>query len=322
MDRRSFLSAGIAGAAALTTGACSRGRSVEPAPEYPAVIATGNEEGVYAQYGAGIAKLVTETTGVTLTPVITGGSVANLEMLRRRRADVAFSLADSAADAYRGRAEFSEKGQTSMWALARTHDNYLHVVVPLDSDIETFTDLRGKRVNLGMKNSGTFIVARRLLNAAWIDYRRDLKPFFADLHDSTELLKADKIDALIWSGGLPTDALTKLQASEGFKLIDIGQWAKKLVAQRISSYVVTSVPPSAYGTTNAVSTLSIPNFLVARFGLPDPWAWWIVNTLFRKQSQLVSYHPEAASLDPRSAIATMPIPLHPAAERWYRAHHT
>ena len=43
--------------------------------------------------------------------------------------------------------------------------------------------------------------------------------------------------------------------------------------------------------------------------------------MFRRQADLMKVHPEAGSLDARSAIATMPIPLHPAAERWYRTNH-
>jgi TRAP-type uncharacterized transport system substrate-binding protein len=43
--------------------------------------------------------------------------------------------------------------------------------------------------------------------------------------------------------------------------------------------------------------------------------------MFRRQADLEAVHPEAGSLDARSAIATMPIPLHPAAVRWYEANH-
>jgi TRAP transporter TAXI family solute receptor len=321
MDRRSFLGAALAGAAAVTVPGCSRGRADEPAPSFPAKLATGNAGAVYATYGSGLARFVTEATGQQMTTVPTDGSVQNLRMLAPGGgADLAFSLADSATDAYRGMNKFAS-GMIPMSALARTHDNYVHVVVPLTSKIETLPQLQGKRVSIGSRNSGTAVVANRLLAVSGIKVR----PEYLDLGDAATQLAsdnpADRLDALIWSGGLPTEPLTKLQSRIGFRLIDIGPQAKKLVARRLGNYVVTSVPPSVYGTANSVSTLSVPNFLLARFGLPDPWAWWTVNTLFRRQADLVQVHPEAGSLDQRSAIATMPIPLHPAAERWYRHNH-
>lgn len=317
MDRRSFLGAALAGATAVAVPGCSRGRSDEPAPSFAAKLATGNAGAVYATYGGGLARLVTEATGVQMTTVPTDGSVQNLKMLDQTGgADLAFSLADSAEDAYEGRGNFLT-GAIPMWALARTHDNYVHVVVPITSKVETLQQLQGKRVSIGSPNSGTVVVARRLLNVSGLK----VQPALLDLGDAAKELAAGRLDALIWSGGLPTGPLTKLQSTVGFRLIDIGPQAKNLVSRRLGPYVVTSVPPSVYGTANSVSTLSMPNYLLARYGLPDPWAWWTVNTLFRRQADLVKVHPEAGSLDPRSAIATMPIPLHPAVERWYRHNH-
>lgn len=321
MDRRSFLGAAVAGAAAVVTPGCSRGRSDEPAPSFPAKLATGNAGGVYDKYGEGLAKLVSEVTGKELSTIRTDGSVANLKLLGQNGgADFAFSLADSAADAYEGRMSF-KTGVIPMRALARTHDNYVHVIVPLSSGIDALPGLVGKRVNVGSLNSGTLVVANRLLNMSGIK-STDYIPSHLDLKAATIALRRRKIDALIWSGGLPTDPITDLQSQLGFKLIDIGPQATKVASRRIGNYVLTQIPPSVYGTSSSVNTLSVPNFLLCRFGLPDPWAWWTVNTLFRRQAELTKYHVEAASLDPRSAIATMPVPLHPAAERWYRANHT
>ncbi|MFC0624486.1 TAXI family TRAP transporter solute-binding subunit [Kribbella deserti] len=320
MDRRSFLGAAVAGAAAVVTPGCSRGRSDEPAPSFPAKLATGNAGGVYDKYGEGLAKLVSEVTGKELQTKRTDGSVENLRMLAQNDgADLAFSLADSAADAHEGRHVFSRSGAIPMWALARTHDNYVHVVVPLSSKIENLGDLRNKVVNVGAENSGTLVTATRLLHVSGI---RNFKPRNLELGPAAIALEQGKIDALIWSGGLPTEPLVKLQSRIGFRLIDIGPQAAKLANKRLGSYVLTSVPPSVYGLSNSVNTLSVPNFLLAKFTLSDSWAWWTVNTLFRRQPELMKYHAEAGSLDQRSAIATMPVPLHPAAERWYRANHT
>jgi TRAP transporter TAXI family solute receptor len=316
LNRRSLLGLGTAAAAAVLVPGCSRGRSHEPAPARPARLATGNAGGVYATYGAGVARMVSEVTGVSLSAVQTEGSVQNLRMLAKGTADLAFSVADSALDAYEGEEGF-KSGKVALWALARTYDNYVHVVVPIGSRATTLHDLEGKAVSLGSRNSGTHVVAERLLKLAGVK----VHPRYLSLNQATAQL-GRKIDALIWSGGLPTLPIRKLQSSLGFRLLDIGPTAERLAARRFGGYVLSSIPPSVYGLPNSVSTLAVPNYLLARRGLSDPWAWWTLNTMFRRQTDLMKVHPEAASLDPRSAIATMPIPLHPAAERWYRANHT
>jgi TRAP transporter TAXI family solute receptor len=324
LNRRSVLGLGAATAAALVTPGCSRGRSDEPAPADPARFATGNKGGVYDKYGTGLAKLVSEVTGVTMTTVQTAGSVQNLRMLARGTADIAFSLSDSALDAWEGQDTF-KTGALRFYALGRTYDNYVHVVVPTASNIFKLQDLNNKDVSIGPVNSGTKVIADRILSAAEVKVRPklyDLETAVARLTlRAKEPTKPGGIDALIWSGGLPTDPIAKLQTTIGFRLVDIGQTASQIALKRFGGYVLSSIPPSIYQLSSSVPTLAVPNYLLARRGLSDSWAWWTLNTMFRRQTDLMAFHPEAGSLDARSAIATMPIPLHPAAERWYRNNH-
>jgi len=318
---------GAASAAALVVPGCSRGRSDEPAPAGPAKFVTGNAGGVYAVYGAGLSKLVSEVTGVPMTPVQTDGSVENLKMLAAGTADIGFSLSDSALDAWDGAPGTAfASGPLRYTALARTYDNYVHVVVPTASDITVVEHLEGKRVSIGPKNSGTRVVAERILSVAGKTGVK-VSPLYYDLETAVKALKdglknpKTGIDALIWSGGLPTKPILDLQSTIGFKLVNIGNAAQKLASKRFGGYVLSSIPPSIYQLAASVPTLAVPNYLLARRGLSDSWAWWTLNTMFRRQADLMAIHPEAGSLDARSAIATMPIPLHPAAERWYRNNH-
>lgn len=325
LNRRSLLGFGAATAASLVVPGCSRGRSNEPAPEGPAKIATGNAGGVYSVYGKGLADLVTVVTGVKMEALNTAGSVQNLKMLDNGTADIAFSLSDSALDAFEGLDTF-KTGALRFTALARTYDNYVHVVVPTASSINEIGDLAGRAVNVGPKLSGTRVVAERILAAAEV---RNVRTAGYDLETAVKMLiaKADNpkvkggIDALIWSGGLPTVPIALLQDGIGFRLVNIGDVAEKIALMRFGGYVLSSIPPSVYKLASSVPTLAIPNYLLARRGLSDSWAWWTLNTMFRRQDDLIKVHKEAGSLDARSAIATMPIPLHPAAERWYRANH-
>ncbi|MGW1346075.1 TAXI family TRAP transporter solute-binding subunit [Kribbella sp. NPDC002412] len=325
MTRRSMFGLGAAAAAALLVPGCSRGRSDEPAPAGPATLATGNKGGVYDVFGSGLAKLVSEVTGMEMRTEPSGGSVDNLQKVAGMKVDMGFTTSDTALNAYEGTGMFSSGG-LKFSALARTYDNYVHVVVPTASNAVQLKDLSGLTVNVGPMNSGTKVVADLILETAKL---RKVRTTNLSLEEAVKSLKekADRmgkgpgIDALIWSGGLPTGPIALLQKSVGFRLVDIGTVAEEISLKRFGGYIVSSIPPSVYGLASSVPTLAVPNYLIARPNLSDSWAWWTVNTMFRRQNDLMGTHPEAGSLDPRSAIATMPIPLHPAAERWYRANH-
>ncbi|MFD7160430.1 TAXI family TRAP transporter solute-binding subunit [Kribbella sp. NPDC059898] len=369
LTRRSLLGFGAAAASGLLLPGCSRGRADEPAPSEKAVFATGNAGGVYNVFGAALSELVSEVTGVELTPKVSDGSVDNLNQVASRKADLGFCTSDTALAAYEGTGAFAT-GRRKFCALARVYDNYVHVVVPMASKAKELADLfpssdaptRRTVVGVGPKGSGTEIVANMILDRARADaimanarvepakrldpdkiqvIRRNmtLTEMAAAIQPEPKATKGI-LDAFFWSGGVPTDPIAALQKTIGFRLLNIGGVAQAIALMEFGGFLVAPIPPSQYGLAESVPTLAIPNYLIARTDLSDSWAWWTVNTLFRRQNDLVKGvlvpgatpatpgasptppgNPEAGALDPRSAIATMPVPLHPAAERWYRQNH-
>jgi hypothetical protein len=344
LTRRSVLGLGAAAASGLLLPGCSRGRADEPAPSEAGIFATGNAGGVYNKFGIALSGLVSEVTGVELTPKVTNGSVDNLFQVSGGKAHLGFCTSDSALAAYEGTGGFST-GPRRFYSLARVYDNYVHVVVPMASKATSLDDLfpskdaptRKMVVGVGPKNSGTDIVAGMILdrakadligrnpklNAATVDVVRKnmtLEEMAAAIQP-TGKAKKGSLDAFIWSGGVPTDPIAELQKTIGFRLLDIGPVAETIALEKFGGFLVSAIPPSQYGLASSVPTLAVPNYLIAKPDLSDSWAWWTVNTLFRRQNDLIQKHPEAGALDPRSAIATMPVPLHPAAERWYQQNH-
>ena len=70
-------------------------------------IATGGTGGVYYPYGGGLAKILNENLpNVRATAEVTAASVDNLKLIRDGKADIAFTLADTLADAVNGRGAF------------------------------------------------------------------------------------------------------------------------------------------------------------------------------------------------------------------------
>ena len=86
----------------------------------------------------------------------TAASVANLSLISDGAAELGFTQADVLAGA----------DSSSLGALARLHDNYLHVVVRAEDRLASLEDLRGCRVSLGAAGSGTEVQGGRLLAAA------------------------------------------------------------------------------------------------------------------------------------------------------------
>ncbi len=186
-------------------------------------IATGNTTGVYYSLGGALAEAIGKSSGGKLkaTAAETSASLQNIQQLVAGTHQVAFSLADTAADAAEGKESFDEPQPIA--ALARLYPNYTQVVARTDAGINSIADMRGKRVSTGAPNSGTEVIANRMLQAAGLDPSKDIQAQRTELGKTVEGMKDGSIDAMFWSGGLPTSGITDLFTSQrgNVKFLDV-----------------------------------------------------------------------------------------------------
>ena len=284
------------------------------AAEGRVTIATGNTGGVYYTLGGGLAQLISDNTPIKASAAETGASVQNIQQLVAGDYDIAFSLADSAADAFEGTGTFDGKKQ-DIKALARIYPNFTQVVVRADSGISTVEDMKGKKISTGSPKSGTEVIANRLLEAAGLDPASDISAQRLALRQTVDQMKAGQIDGFVWSGGLPTPEVTDLTTSmkDDVRFVDITDLLPKL--QEINPvYEKGTLPADTYGLAEDVPSIVVPNLLLVRSDFADGDACAITKLIFDKKADLVKVHKAADELDRATAVETDPVPLHPGAK--------
>jgi len=106
-------------------------------------IVTGGTGAVYIVYGAGLADLLNRKLGTAASAQSTTASVDNMKLIRDGKADVAFTLADTAFDAVNGKGSFaSPEKPADAKVLAVLYTNLTHLVVKESGGINTVTDLK------------------------------------------------------------------------------------------------------------------------------------------------------------------------------------
>ena len=295
---------------------CGQGPDVDDPPT-DLVVAAGERSGVYYRYGQGLAQALSrDLPTTTVRARVTSGSVDNVVLLDRREAALAFALADTAAEAVAGTGPFREP--VALRALARLYTNSVHVVVRESARADRVADLRGLRVSVGAAGSGTELTATRMLAVAGLGEPAAVQVVRSGVQESAQALVAGRLDAFFWSGGLPTAGIADLVARADVRLLPTDELLDPMRAAYGEYVVEQTIPSSVYGTSGDVSTIGVPNLLLVRADLPDDLARALTASLFAAQPALVQAHPEARTLDERSAITTAPVPLHPGAAAYYR----
>jgi uncharacterized protein len=266
--------------------------------------------------GTALAEAWQSALGLHAAPEVipTAGSRQNIELLAADGADVAFSQLDTAADHI---TSVGAGGNRGLRALARMHDDVVHVVVPAASPITTLAGLRGARVSVGEQGSGVSDLAHRLLAVAGLS-PADLRVEQLGINDSVTSLRDGRLDAFFWSGGLPTDGVTELARTMPIRLLDLRDVLDDVRA-RHPVYSSGMVPARTYGIPEPVRTLFVRNALLVPAAMSDELADALTAALFAARERLARATPAALSIDTRAAIGTQPVPLHPGAVRFYRA---
>jgi TRAP transporter TAXI family solute receptor len=306
-------------ALALTLTACG-GQRQESSPGAGGrlTIATGNTTGVYYILGGGLAKVISsDLPGYRATAEATKASKENVERVASGQNDLAFSLADTASDGVRGVHSF--RARQPVRALLRIYPNTTQVIARTDSGITSVAGLRGKSVSTGSPGSGTEVIATRLLEANGLTVA-DVEQKKASLPETVDGMKDGSIDAMVWSGGLPTAGVKDLVASLGdrVRFLDLSEELPILREKYGDAYQPGTIPPGAYGTPGTVRTIVVPNLLLVHEGMGDALAGDLVRLIFAKRAELAKIHPEAENITLETAAKTGDVPLHPGAEKALR----
>jgi TRAP transporter 4TM/12TM fusion protein/TRAP transporter TAXI family solute receptor len=281
-------------------------------------IATGGSGGVYFVYGGGLAEQIGEhLDGYQATAEVTSASVDNMYLIADGKSDLAFALADTAADAVKGTDTFDGE-RVQAQALARLYNNLTQVATVKDKGIGSIEDLRGKRVSVGSPGSGTEVIALRVLEAAGLDPDRDIERQRLGVGESVQAVKDGALDAFFWSGGVPTSAVTDLATSRELLLLPTDRYVEELKRRHGDFYAVAEIEPGAYdGVTEPVKVIAVPNYLVVNRSMDPELAYQLTRLLFERKEALSKVHPAAKRLELETAPEVAPLELHPGARRFY-----
>jgi hypothetical protein len=316
---RRGLAGGAVGAAAL--GLAGPGTAQTPVQMS---IATGTTGGVYYPLGGALANYLSRgIPGMSATAEVTGGSVANFQLLGAGRVGLLFGQVDAAVDAIRGAGPFRGRAVPAR-AIAVLYTNRMQVVTTAATGIRSMQDLKGKRVSTGAPGSATELFAFRVIAAAGLDRERDFRARERlSPAESTNAIRDGKLDAYFFVAGLPTAAITDLAATPGTQivLVDHADLLDRIVAEHGPVYFAEEIPAGTYpGQTTPNKQLSVANILAVREDMPATLVQQILRITWDNREDWARVHSAARDFTlAQQKTAAAGIAWHPAAEAFWRA---
>lgn len=319
------------------TAALALGTALAAAPALPAhaqgedyLLATASTGGTYYPVGVALATLVKvklqPSDGINMSAINSAGSGENVALLRNGEAQFAILQGLYGAYAARGSGPLAEQGpQDNLRSITMLWPNVEHFLVKSDYvDTGTIADmeaLQGKTVSMGSQNSGTIGSNRTILNNLGFDMDADFDLAYMGYGPSAEALQNGQIEAMSTPAGPPVSAVSSAFANMGDEIALLAFTEDQIAAANgefEDLWTAYTIPAGTYpGVDEDIVTIAQPNFLAVDASVPEETVYKITKTIFENLPFLQQIHPATDAMSLETAIAGLPVKLHPGALRYF-----
>ena len=300
----------------ILMSACGGGRS---AGQMTAVMGAGSMGGTSHATFSMIATQIQKHSDLIVTVQASGGSSENARLIRQ--GEYQFGMLNSAMIVYalKGETEFRSDGpDPNIRFVANLYPSAAQAIVRKDSNIHTFSDLRGRVFSGGSPGSGDLVAFEEILNFFGVTTRDlDWRPL-----SNTERVAGFK-DRIIHSGGwvtsVPAGNILEIAAGTPLRVLSLGNRVDEFLT-KFPYYTKFVVPKGIYnGVDEDVTTVAVGIIIASRADVSDDMVYTFLKGMYAGLDELQQVHGMAHYITIESALdGSGSVPVHPGAQRYFR----
>ena len=283
-------------------------------------IGTAPVGGAFFPVGTAIAEVVGGNTPEQNWEVTAEATKGTQENIRRLTSgDLEFALANAAISYFAVRGEGAWEKQHNIRAVMTLAPNVGLFITPQSSGIETFADLKGKRVVVGPAGAGFTYFLQPILAAHGITYE-DFTPINSTYMGAVDLLADGSAAAAFMGGAVPTPAVIRAAAAQELFFIPFDETAKATLFTDYPFFHAITVPADTYSGQDApFATMNVGSMhLITAEDADETMVYEFTKTLYTNGAEVVKRHGAGKAINAKNVVKDTGTPFHPGAMRFYR----
>lgn len=303
----------------VLTGCSAGSNGNSSSKKQDVVLATGGTAGTYYVIAAAMSSAInnsSEKINVVAQP--SKGSVENLNLTHNGDIQMGMSNADGVYFAANGTDMYEKTGKLNIRGVMSLYMSAGQMATLKDSGIETYGDLKGKKVVLGPPSTTIVEMSKAILLAYGIDPEKDITPYYLSFDEGLQKLTDGEVDASFFVAGIPTAAMINATSTGNVRLVDVEKSIIDQIAEEKPYYIPFVIPGGTYkGTDEDINTFKIMTEIFVNKDVPEDVVYEFVKQAFDQLDEYKDAHVVGKEISLETAAMTS-AELHPGAAKYFK----
>lgn len=254
----------------------------------------------------------------------TQGSVENVRRIVSGQAETGWAHVVQLHEQWNGTGNYQRDGaKRNFRIIGNVVVQAQNIAVLKNSPIQSFDDMKGKRVNLLVRGSGSYVICHSIFQA--LGLLDKIQPRYMDFAASANALGDGQVDVYC-AAGTPhsTPAIAQLSVLKAVRFVSMTEAEQKKIAEQfpfLTPYTIPPIPKEVAGLDAPTRTISYDVWWIANEKISDGAIYAMLKAIADKKnleqlSQAAGFWRQLSGNF--EAVKQLKMYVHPAAARYWR----
>ena len=290
-----------------------------PAPAEQITLMTGPQGGVWVPLGGALKGMWEKAVPGLQVNMQPGAGIANIRGVDEGKAHVGFGNTITTVDGLAGKPPYPKK-ITKVCQVANLYPQYYQVVVPVDANINSISDMKGKVLVTQPKGNTAEIINVHMLQVHGMTYQSLAKVNFINSYtDAVSMVKDGHAQVFTLGTAVPSSAVMDLASARDIKLIGIDAKILADMKKINPGYSKLTIKAGMYPKqTKDVDVLGYATHIVAACDLPEDMVYRMTKAMSANVADMAASNKSISGLTPKIMAEEIGVPLHKGALKFYK----
>ncbi len=275
--------------------------------------------GSWYPIGTVVQRLAEKQNGDKVTLDI-GGGVSNLINVMEGKLDFGLTAATSFSQALKGEGKFKGRAEKAkkVRIAAVLYSNYLFWVVWADSNVTSYQQLRGKRVNVLPQRFSFQALNRQMLRALGIEYKEFAKVNHLNFNDTVAQMKDKHIDAYLGPGEENYSPIVQLHAHAPIRILTFSKEDQKKMNTANPAAVPFTLDKKYYDQKRDVNTIQTFTTIVTNVDVPAERVYKFTKLIYGNHGDFAGAVKAMGRVKASDGAANVGVPRHAGMDQYLK----